>query len=203
VISKDTAKDTAMKAMTKDKSKSQRGFTLIEVLVALFVLAIGLLGLAMLQTTGLRFNTNSYSRTQATLLAYDIMDRMRANVAGFKAGSYDVADGSAYSTKWSAYSTCKATSCNCDVNTCDATSLALYDLGRWYAKQYDPTNTTNAPLLLGAAALYGAATPNGATITRPDATNPGIVRVTMMWDETNSSGSTETKSQSWQAEIVQ
>lgn len=55
------------------------GFTLLEVLVALVILSIGLLGLAGLQATGLRYNHSSYLRSQATLTAYDILDRMRAN----------------------------------------------------------------------------------------------------------------------------
>jgi type IV pilus assembly protein PilV len=56
------------------------GFTLIEVLVALLVLSIGLLGLASLQATSLRFNNDSSSQTLATYLANDMADRMRANV---------------------------------------------------------------------------------------------------------------------------
>jgi type IV pilus assembly protein PilV len=56
-----------------------RGLTLVEILIALLVLSIGLLGLAALQTTSLSFNTSSYYRTQATALAYDFADRMRAN----------------------------------------------------------------------------------------------------------------------------
>jgi type IV pilus assembly protein PilV len=59
--------------------RHERGFSLIEVLVALLVLSIGLLGLAALQAQGLRFNHDAYVRTQATHLAYDIVDRMRAN----------------------------------------------------------------------------------------------------------------------------
>jgi type IV pilus assembly protein PilV len=66
----------------------QRGFSLIEVLIALLVLSVGLLGLAMLQIQGFRFNTNSYQRTQATMLANDIIDRIRANKAGSDAGAY-------------------------------------------------------------------------------------------------------------------
>jgi len=62
--------------------KRESGFTLLEVLIALLVLAIGLLGLAALQTTGLRSNQMATSRTHATQLAYDITDRMRANIAG-------------------------------------------------------------------------------------------------------------------------
>lgn len=59
--------------------RCESGFSLMEVLVALLVLAIGLLGLAALQAQGLRFNQDAYIRSQATNLAYDIMDRMRAN----------------------------------------------------------------------------------------------------------------------------
>ena len=57
----------------------ERGFTLVEVLVALLVLAIGLLGLAALQTQGVRFNYDAEVRTQATALAYDIIDKMRVS----------------------------------------------------------------------------------------------------------------------------
>jgi type IV pilus assembly protein PilV len=59
--------------------RRESGFSLIEVLIALLVLAIGLLGLAALQAQGLRFNHDAYVRTQATHLAYDIVDRMRVN----------------------------------------------------------------------------------------------------------------------------
>ena len=69
--------------------RRESGFSLIEVLVALLVLSIGLLGLAALQAQGLRFNHDAYVRTQATNLAYDIVDRMRVNntaLAAYTAG---------------------------------------------------------------------------------------------------------------------
>ena len=69
--------------------KSQRGFTLIEVLIAIVVLAIGLLGLAGLQASSLKNNTSAYTRSQAQLLAYDMLDRLRANREGVINGSYD------------------------------------------------------------------------------------------------------------------
>ncbi len=59
--------------------KTNTGFTLIEVLIAMLVLAVGLLGLAGLQATSLRNNQSAYNRSQATQLAYDLADRMRAN----------------------------------------------------------------------------------------------------------------------------
>ncbi len=54
----------------------QAGFTLTEVLVAIVVLAIGLLGLAGLQAVGLRGNHGAYLKTQATLAAQDIIERV-------------------------------------------------------------------------------------------------------------------------------
>ena len=63
------------------RRRCQSGFSIVEVLVALFVLSIGLLGLAALQAQGVRFNHDAYVRTQATNAAYDIVDRMRANRA--------------------------------------------------------------------------------------------------------------------------
>ena len=56
---------------------SEAGLTLIEVLVALVVLSIGMLGLAALQASGIKFNHDSYLRSQATNLAYDVIERMR------------------------------------------------------------------------------------------------------------------------------
>lgn len=67
----------------------QSGFTLLEVLVAMLVLSIGLLGLAGLMASSMRNNQSAYHSTQATWLAYDILDRMRANRQGALAGNYN------------------------------------------------------------------------------------------------------------------
>lgn len=75
------------------KMPRQTGFTLIEIMVAVVVLAIGLLGLAGLQATSLRFNNSAYHRSQATNLAYDMADRMRVNrQAALNNGDYDAED---------------------------------------------------------------------------------------------------------------
>lgn len=55
------------------------GFSMIEVLIALIVLAFGLLGFALLQTMNLRFTQSANYKTEATNLAYDLLDQMRAN----------------------------------------------------------------------------------------------------------------------------
>lgn len=57
----------------------QRGFTLIEILVTVVVLSVGLLGLAGLQAAALKFNSTAYQRSQATVLIYDMIERIRAN----------------------------------------------------------------------------------------------------------------------------
>jgi type IV pilus assembly protein PilV len=59
--------------------RREHGFSMIEVLVALVILALGLLGFALLQTMNMRFTQSANYRTQATNLAYDLLDQMRAN----------------------------------------------------------------------------------------------------------------------------
>lgn len=69
-------------------NRHQAGFTLLEVLIALLILSIGLLGHAKLQLVGVRANTNAYLRTQATSLAQDFAERLRANRDAANAGVY-------------------------------------------------------------------------------------------------------------------
>jgi type IV pilus assembly protein PilV len=95
------------------------GFTMIEVLVAIFVLAIGLLGLAGLQASSLKNNTSAYTRSQAQLLAYDMLDRMRSNKEGVKYGNYD----DLLSTT--------PTDPNCVDSGCSVAELAQHDAFEW------------------------------------------------------------------------
>lgn len=69
--------------------KQQRGFTLVEVLIAMLLLAIGVLGLAGAQLGALKYNQTASGRTQASFLAYSIADAMRANKKN--AASYVIA----------------------------------------------------------------------------------------------------------------
>ena len=66
-------------------NKTQSGFTLLEVMVAIVVLSLGLLGLAGLQAASLRNNQAAYYRGIATQQTYDMADRIRANLAGARA----------------------------------------------------------------------------------------------------------------------
>lgn len=59
--------------------RHSRGLSLIEVLVAVLVLGLGLLGLAMLQATNLKLAQSANQRTIATNLANDLLDDIRSN----------------------------------------------------------------------------------------------------------------------------
>ena len=65
------------------------GFTIVEVLVSLVILSIGLLGIAKLVLYSAHSNDSAYLRSQATQLAYEILDNMRANPTAAAAGNYN------------------------------------------------------------------------------------------------------------------
>ena len=65
-----------MKTLTQ-----QRGFTLIEVLIAVVILSIGLLGMATLMMTSVQASQSAYLRGQASLMVYDFSERTRLNHA--------------------------------------------------------------------------------------------------------------------------
>ncbi|RDS85707.1 type IV pilus modification protein PilV [Dyella psychrodurans] len=69
--------------------RRQRGVSLIEVLVAVLVCSAGLVGVAGLLVTSARSNHAAYLRTQVTLLAQGMADRMRANPVGVWSGGYN------------------------------------------------------------------------------------------------------------------
>lgn len=66
------------------------GFTLLEVLVALLVLAFGFLAVAGVQLRALKTNFSSAQKSQATMLSYLILDAMRANRDQALAGAYNI-----------------------------------------------------------------------------------------------------------------
>jgi len=76
---------SSSKNMNRSK---QSGFSLIEVLISVLVLAIGLLGLGGLQLASLKGASNSHSRNVATMYAMELADRMRANPLGVQGGFY-------------------------------------------------------------------------------------------------------------------
>ena len=105
---------------------NQKGLSLIEVMIALAVFSFGLLALAALMATGLKYNTSALHRSHATNQAYDMTDRMRANRLGLDSGYYnDLSDS--------------GTNPGCIESGCTPEQMAQYDTWQW--------NTDNARLL--------------------------------------------------------
>lgn len=96
----------------------QRGVGLIEVLVAVLVLTVGVLGLVGLQTRALQFSQESLLQSHAMMLAYEMTDRIRANKV--TASDYAVLFGEGVSS-----------SNNCVTAACTPSQIALYDLNQW------------------------------------------------------------------------
>ena len=139
-------------------ASQQQGFTLLEVLIALVIFSVGLLGIAGLQMTGMKQTHNSHLRSVATTQVMDMADRMRANMAGVEADNYG--DYANYAMD---YSTCTTDCANCapvDCTTaqCNAAQLAEYDVCEW-------TMETVAALPGGAAHVCLDDTPASASAT--------------------------------------
>ncbi|HEY7773913.1 MAG TPA: type IV pilus modification protein PilV [Marinagarivorans sp.] len=62
------------------KSSKQIGASLLEVLIALFILGVGLLGVLAMQAESFKYNQQSYGSTQALFMANDAVERMRTNL---------------------------------------------------------------------------------------------------------------------------
>jgi type IV pilus assembly protein PilV len=130
--------------------KARRGFSLVEVLVALVVLSIGLLGAARLFVVTLQGNASAESRLLALNLAEDIADRIRANRSA----------GTAYAGTPATSNTCATGAISATV-VCTPAAMAANDLYLW---QQSITNTlapgstgtiTVIPGTAGAPSSYG------------------------------------------------
>ena len=67
-----------------------KGFTIIEVLVSMVILSIGVLSLGVLQLSAMQNTQGGYLRSQATILTYDIIDSMRANIPAVTGDDYRI-----------------------------------------------------------------------------------------------------------------
>lgn len=98
----------------------QDGVSMIEVLIAVLIMGIGLLGMAAMQTTALRNSQSALERSQAAMHSYALLDTMRANVDQARIGAYNL-------NTW----TCGAPA--------DDGSLVRQDLINWFTNVREPT----------------------------------------------------------------
>lgn len=141
--------------------QKMKGFSLLEVLVALVILALGMLGIANMLLLAHKSNSSSYSRQQAIQSAYDIIDHIRANRQAAINGNYSVNNLVSSGTP----TIPSAPSANCLTSSCTTTQLAAYDTWSWLA-----TDVARLPNGCGSIA------------TAPSGTST-LVTVTVQWDD--------------------
>jgi type IV pilus assembly protein PilV len=163
-----------MTAMTV-RPAAQRGFTLLEVLVAIVVFSVGLLGIAGLQVAGMRYTHGSQLRSLATMQAENMADNMRANRVAVADGHYNVTD--AMPTTYPK---------DCGVENCAPEELALFDLATWNsaASEGKPHESNHDVLPAGDGVVCIDSTPNDGDPTDWACDDTGTVyAVKLVWHE--------------------
>jgi len=168
---------------SKPSTCFSQGFTLMEILISIVIIAIGLLGMVGLQVTTLKNNNNSSMRTQATFLAEGMADRMRAN-----RGALDPDGNSNFSdSTYVGEDTNSVSNPGCITTGCSSLALKNFDMFEW---RYG-TDLTNDKVD-GVNSL-----PNGRgqiSFVPNVAPNPpfeNVFRIRIMWDD-NRTGATGT-----------
>jgi type IV pilus assembly protein PilV len=103
-------------------NRHSKGFTLIEILIAILVIGAGFLLAARMQLMAIQNTQGGFFRAQAAYLGYEIIDRMRTNIPGVSAGSYDLT---------SAEATPDPIDCKGPTADCTTTDMAQFDQIWW------------------------------------------------------------------------
>jgi type IV pilus assembly protein PilV len=140
---------TILKRKVRHNATRTRGFTLVEVLVSLVILSIGLLGIAKLMIFSSHSNDSAYLRSQATDLAYEILDSMRANRQEAINLSYNTA---AATPAVAPAALCRGVTCT------NATQMARYDLYQWGLRLNANSGVVPAGALPGGQGVVTAVT---------------------------------------------
>lgn len=155
-------------AMTS-RGNFQHGFTLIEILVAMVVLSLGLLGLAGLQAVSLSNNQTAYYRSIATQQAYDMADRIRANLAGAAVGNYDDLDSTPPADP------------GCFETNCSIANMAVTDHFQWLSN-------ASAVLPAGSGTVRCTQGPLGSGCAVAAPSSSRIFNITVTWSEKTTAG---------------
>jgi len=105
----------------------QSGVGIIEVLIALVVVSLGVLGMASLQLTGMKHSSSGYNRSMAVLFAENMASRMRSNADGVVDTSYAGLDSSDLNCSAQPVPFCQVTVNNNTAQTCNPAEMATFD----------------------------------------------------------------------------
>ena len=160
-------------------SRRESGFTLIEVMVALIVLVLGVLGAAAMTLTAIRDSKQSGLRSTATALAYEVSDLMRANPPRYLKVSpftltVDTESVFTGGNPGGGVATCWTTGCS-------MIDMATNDLSEWYRKLTGPNGLPNGAAVICRDATKLADAFYPACDNAP--TSPLVVK--LRWDEKN------------------
>ncbi len=176
--------------MNSQTKQNQLGFSLIEVMVALVILSVGLLGLAGMQVSGLRSVNNSANYSLASIAVNDLAEIMRGNPAALDNGTFLV-DFTGLVCNPPAV-TCRTPS----TTSCTPDQLATYDLYTWYCGDSTGNGVSNTLKLTNMDTIIQCIdTPT--TDARP--CSPGSpYEINLQWDEVNqeADGTGDTAAQS-------
>lgn len=139
----------------------QQGFSLIEVLVALTIISIGILGVVGLQTNTQKVSRNAYYHSQAVIIMHDMSERMHANAVATRNKLYD-------SKKPLRSSTCHS-------NTgCSPKVMAQNDLYEW-------KTAIEQQLPQGHGVVCIDSSPNDGNVNAPSCDNKGSHHAIKLW----------------------
>jgi type IV pilus assembly protein PilV len=150
-----------MSSSPSGKRRSQGGYALLEALVAVAVAAVGFVGAARLQTYGLAVNNSTQARQKATLLGYQMADRIRANQAGVAAHGYDRAAAG-------------DPACLAGATGCTPAQLVGADVAQWQSE-------IAAQLPGGVGVVCLDSTPDDGTAIAPQCDGAGNVLAAKIW----------------------
>jgi type IV pilus assembly protein PilV len=122
-------------------ARGQGGFSLIEVLVALLVLAVGLLGVLVMQARGLQLNQTGYMQSQAMFMAEDMLERIRSNQSA--SADYAIAIGDDADDS--------AGDCDTTASACSDAEMAASDLLQWKTQLSAALPQGDGSVVIGAA----------------------------------------------------
>lgn len=151
------------------------GFTLVEILIAIVIFSIGLLGIAGLQVAGMRFTHGSQLRSVALAQIESMADLMRANEFGVQSGYYNVKTTAIPST----------TTPDCASVVCTSPERAAYDLKAWNFHTNGAPLQANADVLpLGEGFVCRDSTPNDGQSGAWACDNSGnVYAIKLQWEE--------------------